>query len=262
LADSTKIFNEAEAMSEINIGIIGEFDPEFAPHRATNEALHHSAAKLGIDVRVVWLPTVTLEQGAESTLESFDGVWCPPGSPYRSLNGALNAIRVAREQGYPFIGTCGGFQHALLEYARNVLGFKDAQHAEYDSSASNLFISSLRCAVAGKRMRVTIRPGSHASALYRRGEVDEDYYCNFGLNPAYQADIESSGLKITGVDQDGEARIVELPTHRFFLATLFLPQALSTMKNPHPLVNGFVAAAQQGSTSRRMRTPTGVQGVQ
>ncbi len=244
-------------MSEVRIGVIGEFEPEFLPHRATNEALEHSGAELEAEASVVWLPTDALEQGVEQTLEGFDGLWCAPGSPYRSLGGALGGVRFARERDLPFIGTCGGFQHAVLEYARNVLGFEDAQHAEYDPYASDLFISALECSLAGKKMRVEVLPGSRAFALYGRGEVEEEYYCNLGLNPDYQPDLERSGLAITGSEQDGEVRIVELPTHRFFLATLFVPQTSSAPGEPHPLVSGFVEAAREFSIQRRAGAGTG-----
>jgi CTP synthase (UTP-ammonia lyase) len=116
----------------IRVGIIGDFDPNFRPHTATDDALGHAAGAAGVTVEVEWLPTPPLEQQATDTVQRFDALWCAPGSPYQSLNGALNAIRLAREEGRPFIGTCGGFQHVVIEYARNVLGFADAQHAEYD----------------------------------------------------------------------------------------------------------------------------------
>lgn len=251
-------FCKEGVVSEIEIGVIGEFEPGFLPHRATNKALGHSGAEFEAEIRVTWLPTDTLEQGGEGALEGFDGLWCAPGSPYRSLEGALGAVRFAREGDIPFIGTCGGFQHAVLEYARNVVGFKDAHHAEYDPYASNLFISALECSLAGKKMGVEIQSDCRAFELYGRGEVEEEYYCNFGLNPDHQADLERCGLAITGSEQDGEARIVELPTHRFFLATLFVPQTSSTLDNPHPLVSGFVKAARVFSAERRAGVSTGV----
>lgn len=104
-------------------------------------------------------------------MREYDAFWCAPGSPYRSLTGALDAIRFAREERVPFIGTCGGFQHAVIEYARNVLGFADARHAEYDPYASSdLFISALSCSPFGETMRVEIEPdpGSTLSTRARK----------------------------------------------------------------------------------------------
>lgn len=137
----------------LRVGIVGDFDPDFRPHTATDEALEHAGDSVGIAVEVEWLPTLPLEHKAHETVKQFHALWVAPGSPYQSLNGAIEAIRVAREGDWPCIGTCGGFQHMVIEYARNVLGILDAQHAEYDPYASNLFISELSCSLAGKTMR-------------------------------------------------------------------------------------------------------------
>ncbi len=214
-------------MSEVRIGVIGDIDPESPTHRATNDALEHSGANLGAGVDISWLPMETLERGADARLSRFDGLWCAPGSPYASLEGAIKAIRFARENDHPFIGTCGGFQHAILEYARNVLGFDDAAHAEYDPYASTLFITPLSCSLAGKTMRVEIKPGSRASVLYAKEEIEERYYCNFGLDPNHTETLFSGEMNVSGHDEDGEARIIELEGRRFHLATLFVPQTSS-----------------------------------
>lgn len=206
----------------VHVGIIGDRDPDKPSHRATDSALEHAAAVLGVSVEVEWLPTPLLEERATAVVDRFDALWCAPGSPYESLEGALEAIRLAREGGMAFIGTCGGFQHAVIEYARNVLSFDDAEHAEYDPYASNLFISALSCSLAGKTMRVETKTGSRAQNLYGSSEAEEEYYCNFGLDSDHQRIIDEGGLRVTGMDGDGEARILELPEHPFYVATLFV----------------------------------------
>src|SRR4051794_29886377 len=128
------------------IGVIGDFNPGFEPHEGITQAVAHSAAALGAEVEVRWIATDRVQQ---VDLDEYDALWCAPGGPYRSLDGALHGIRFAREGDLPFIGTCGGFQHAVIEYARNVLGFADAQHAEYDPYASRLFVSELTCSLVG-----------------------------------------------------------------------------------------------------------------
>lgn len=92
-------------------------------------------------------------------------MWVTPGSPYKNLEKTLWAIRFARENGIPCFGTCGGFQHMVLEYARNVLGYQDAQHAEYDPYASSLFISALACSLAGRTMELHFEPGSRVADI-------------------------------------------------------------------------------------------------
>jgi CTP synthase (UTP-ammonia lyase) len=227
----------------LRVGIIGDHDPQFHPHRATEAALAHAADGLGVSIAVEWVATPSLEEAADVALDGFDGLWCAPGSPYRSLAGALAGIRFAREADRPFLGTCGGFQHVVIEYARHALGFRDAQHAEYDPDASRLFITGLSCSLVGQRMEVRVVPGSRAGHAYGRATSEEEYYCTFGLNPAYQALLHDGGLRVVGVDQDGEARIVELADRRFFLATLFLPQLTSALGRPHPLITAYLTAA-------------------
>jgi CTP synthase (UTP-ammonia lyase) len=232
-------------MARIRVGIIGDHNPELPSHRATEAALRHAADQLGISVVATWLPTAELERDAAAGVAGFDALWCAPGSPYRSMPGALAAIRAARTADRPFLGTCGGCQHVVLEYARHVLGIADAQHGEYAPDAAHLFITPLSCSLVGRTMRVAITPGSHTFQAYGRGSADERYHCNFGLNPAYRAQLEEGGLRVVGVDQDQEARIVELPALRFFIATLFVPQVTSTPAQPHPLILAYLDAARQ-----------------
>ena len=130
----------------------------------------------------------------------------------------------------------------ILEYGRNVLGFKDAQHAEYDPYASELFISELTCSLAGREMNLNFVEGSKVSQIYGSPSAVEEYYCNFGVNPDKISLLKSGSLRITGSDGEGEIRVIELPDHPFFLGTLFVPQARSAPGRPHPLVNAFLAA--------------------
>lgn len=233
----------------ISVGVIGDFDPEFPPHPATNAGLEHAAAALGIEADVRWHGTEALADADPAATLTDDALWCAPGSPYRSLDGALRAVRFARERDVPLLGTCGGFQHIVLEYARNVLGFADAQHAEYDPYASELFITELACSLAGKEMTVSLAPGSRAAGFYSRAETSERYYCNFGLNPEHQRRLDEGGLRVVGVDQDGEARVLELPERRFFVATLFVPQLSSEPGAPHPLIVAYLRAAMAGEAA-------------
>jgi CTP synthase (UTP-ammonia lyase) len=220
------------------IGIIGDYNPGNPTHVATNLGIQHAADALGEPIETVWLATDRPQEFGE-----FQALLGSPGSPYRSMEGALAGIRYARENGVPFIGTCGGFQHLVIEYARNVMGFTDAAHAESDPYASCLFITPLSCSLVGKTMEVALKPGSGATVACRATQSMEQFYCNFGLNPDYQDQLEKRGLEITGWDQNGEVRIVELANHPFFVGTLFVPQAKSVAGNPHPLILEFCRAA-------------------
>ena len=131
----------------------------------------------------------------------------------------------------------------LVEYVRNVMGV-EADHAETAPEADELVVTAVSCSLVGETQEVLLRPGSQAAELYGAERADEDYFCNYGLSAEYQPRIEAAGMPVTGWDAEGEARIVELPSHPFFLATLFCFQTRSRPEAPHPLVRGFVAAAQ------------------
>lgn len=224
------------------IGVIGEYDPVHPTHPATDAALGHAATALGVAVEVTWVSTADVGDPGQA-LAAFDAVLVAPGSPYRSLDGALRAIEHARCSGLPLLGTCGGFQHIVIEFARNVLGLAQATHAEYDPEASTLFVTPLSCSLIGQTMAVEIVPGTRAAAAYGVTRATERYYCNFGLAPDRVADLTAAGLRVSGTDADGEVRIVELPGPAFAVATLFVPQTSSTLVRPHPLVTALVAAA-------------------
>jgi CTP synthase (UTP-ammonia lyase) len=224
------------------IAIIGEYTPTFPPHISTSAAIEHSRLASGVDVDGVWVSTEEID---ETLFERFSGIWVAPGSPYKNIDKTLWAIRYARENGIACFGTCGGFQHMIIEYARNVLGFKDAAHAEYDPYASNLFITQLACSLVGREMKLTFSSGSRVAEIYGGTSAIEQYYCNFGVNPDYVSFLKSGSLKVTGSDSDGEIRVIELSGHPFFVGTLFVPQARSTADQPHPLVTAFMKAVSR-----------------
>ena len=235
----------------LSIAIVADYDPRLPSHDATDAALRHAAHALGVNFSAEWIPTDILEANASNALKYARGIFIGPGSPYVSMQGALNAIRIARESRRPLLGTCGGFQHIVIEYARNVLGIADAQHAEYDPAAARALIRALPCSLAGKALRIDLAPGSLAHRVYGCDQVEEKYHCTFGLDPAYRAQFETAGLRVTGVEAGvpgvelesaGEARIVELPEQPFFLGTLFVPQMRSNEGAPHPLILAFVRA--------------------
>ena len=115
----------------LRLALVGDYHPDIVAHQAILLAIDDAAAVLEQPVKYDWLATPSIASG--DALAEYDAVWVVPGSPYRHPEGAFTAIRYARENSIPFLGTCGGFQHAVIEYARNVLGWQDAGHAETDS---------------------------------------------------------------------------------------------------------------------------------
>jgi CTP synthase (UTP-ammonia lyase) len=233
---------------KLDLAIVGDFNADFRPHPATNQALSDAAHTLAFTLNITWLPTRSL-LGRNESWKSFDGFLIAPGSPYESMQGALKVIEFARNSSRPVLGTCGGFQHIVIEYARNVLNLTDAEHAEYDPYASNLVISKLECSLAGQLLTIEIGEDSRVFRIYKNRVIKEHYYCNFGLNPEYQAVLDEGGLRVAGVDENNEARILELPGHPFFVATLFVPQLNSSPADPHPLLLAFLEAMAHKTSS-------------
>ena len=240
----------------VRIGILGDFNAEFRSHHATNDALQHAAHKLKITVESEWVPTASLvPPGAVKNLERFDGLWAAPGSPYQSFDGMLKGIEFARKRDWPFLGTCGGFQYAFIEFARNVLKIKDADSAENNSGSKNIIIYPVACPVPDRKATdhklsgaipdIRLRPGSYLQTFYGKDKetVTEEFICNFEINPDFEWAAMEAGFPVVARGAQGEIRAIESPTHRFYLATLFQPQLSSTEKKPHPIVLAFVQAA-------------------
>jgi CTP synthase (UTP-ammonia lyase) len=235
------------AISVVRVALVGDHDATITAHRAIPRALELAAHACAVDVDHAWLPTDAITDDA--VLDGFDAVWCVPGSPYRSMEGALRAIRVARESRRPFLGTCGGFQHALVEYARSVLGWRDAGHAEVDPSSPRAIVTPLACPLVEVTEPIFLRAGSHLAAAYGTLEIREGYHCRFGLDPAMRTTLLDRGaLRATAESAEGEVRAVELATHPFYVAMLFQPERAAFAGEVPPIVKALVAAAVKHNT--------------
>lgn len=236
----------------IRIGLIGDYDAAVLAHQAIPRALDLAGAAVGAPISYEWVPTQEIDD--VSRISGFDGLWCVPASPYRSMDGALRAICFARERRRPFLGTCGGFQHVIIEYARNVLGWTDAEHAETAPNAPRPVITALACALVEKTETIRFHQGSIVAAVYGGLEATEGYHCSFGLNPAFVSAIVSGPLRASAEGSAGEVRAVELDGHPFFVATLFQPERAALKGNAPPLVTAFVRAtvAQRSGKSEPM----------
>jgi CTP synthase (UTP-ammonia lyase) len=225
----------------LRIGLIGDYNATVIAHQAIPRALDLAGEVAAATVCHEWIPTQEIED--ELRVREFDGLWCVPATPYRSTEGALRAIRFAREHGRPFLGTCGGFQYAIIEYARNVLGWTDAEHAETAPNAVRPVITPLACALIEKIDSVRFYPSSRVANAYGCLETTEGYHCSYGLNPAFLLAIVSGPLHVTAEDRAGEVRAVELEGHPFFVATLFQSERAALTGKTPPLVAAFIRAA-------------------
>ncbi|GAA1268364.1 CTP synthase [Planotetraspora silvatica] len=228
------------------IALVGDRSPNVQAHARIPSILGALHERDGLTLDAYWIPTTEVEN-----LEGFDGIWMLPGSPYRSEAGAVNAARTARESKTPFLGTCGGFQHTLLEFARNVLHLPVA-HAENDPGAEDFLLLPLACSLAGHEEGVRLAPGSLAEKTIGAERTVEKYACSFGLNPDYLSVLEEGGLSFTGRDDAGAVRVLELPGHPFFLATLFQPELAGDGTRPHPIITAFASASAALAASRSL----------
>jgi CTP synthase (UTP-ammonia lyase) len=227
-------------MHSLQIGLIGDRNDDVVAHRAIPLALGMAAEACGVEIEPVWVPTDEVGNGA--ALAEFDGLWCVPASPYLSMEGALTAIRVARERHVPFLGTCGGFQHAVIEYARNVLGWVDAEHAETSPEAPRQVIVPLLCSLVEVTAAVNLVEGSRLALAYGASSIVEGYHCNYGLSSDFRAALADGPLRIDAVDDAGDVRGVELDDHPFFIATLFQHERAALQGRLPPAVRAFAQA--------------------
>jgi len=226
----------------LRIGLLGEQNTSYAAHRAIPLALDLAAAELGVDLQPAWISTDTVVDTAP--LHELHGLWCVPGSPYRSMDGVLRGIEFARRQGLPFLGTCGGFQHALLEYARNVLGWREAEHAETAPESVHQLIRPLGCALIEVGATVHLQEGTSLRAAYGgAASTTEVFHCRYGLDPARREWLLGADLRLNAVDDQGEVRGVELAGHPFFVATLFQSERAALQGQLPVLVRAFANAA-------------------
>ncbi|MDZ4262056.1 MAG: gamma-glutamyl-gamma-aminobutyrate hydrolase family protein [Pseudomonadota bacterium] len=225
----------------LKFAIIGEFSPEYEPHLATNSAIEHSLTKLGTKIDHEWVASNDI---TSETFTQYQGFWIAPGSPYKNMQNVLTIIKHARENNIPLLGTCGGFQHMIIDLAHNMLSFFDAEHGEYSPAGAHLFISRLASSLEGRELPITLAPKSQLARIYATTTTDERYCCNYGVNPAYAEIIKASQMKVVAADAEGEIRAIEHPSHPFFIGTLFVPQMHSTAAQPHPLVTAFMEAVE------------------
>lgn len=228
------------------IGIIGDRRRGSDAQDAIGPALDHAAGLLGISVSTDWVGTCDLRDGDPTALlAGYEGLWCAPGGRFVSMAGALAGIEAARRTGRAFLGTCAGFQHGVLEFARNVCGLEAAEHAEYGRpDGALLVIDALDCSLVGQALTVDV-VDAETRRLYGAASVTERYYCRFGLDETYLPSLEAGGLVVAGRDaRDGTARILRLASRVFYYLTLFVPQTSSMPDRPHPLVSEFVRAAR------------------
>lgn len=204
-------------------------------HQELDALIPRLAAELGAEMR--WVGT-----DSGFAIEEYDGFWLAPGSPYSDEGAVFDALRTARGDGIPFLGSCGGMQYAVLEFTRNALG-RAATHAESDGEAPDNAIAALACSLYGEDRLVTPVPGTRFAGWCPEPFVGM-HFCNYAPTASAVADLERAGVVVGATAPDAGAEVLEFPDHPFFVASMFQPHIGALADEPiHPLVRAFVAAA-------------------
>ncbi|MFH1804371.1 MAG: hypothetical protein ABID63_05740 [Pseudomonadota bacterium] len=231
-------------MQKIHVALIGDFNALVTAHQAIPKALTIAGRDTGHDVNFAWIHTSGLTgDTVQTVLAGYDAVWCVPASPYVSMDGALAAIRHARENRIPFLGTCGGYQHAVLEYTRTVLGLSGAGNVEVEPDATLPLIAPLVCALIDQSGDIALVSGSKIAQYYGAETINETYRCSYGFNRDCVPLFDNSDLRVSAWDQDGDPRAVELKNHPFFIGTAFQPERSGLAGENHPLISAYIRAA-------------------
>jgi len=226
-------------MSAATIALVGDRSPAVRAHARIPQLVDALRRRDGVVLDPYWIPS---EEADRRSLVGFDGIWVVPGSPYRSAEGAIAAARCAREHGIPFLGTCGGFQHAILMLARDLCGIGDAAHAEYGDDGE-LVVIPLECSLVGHEGAIHYAPGSLIQRIMGAERSVERYHCAYGVDRPYVERLEAGGVRFSARDGGGDVRALELPGHPFFLGTLFQPELAGDGSRAHPVVRAFAEAS-------------------
>ena len=243
-----------EPKHEVNIGLVGKYVELKDAYKSIKEALDHAGAENETRVNIRWIHSEKLEPSNVSKyLTGLSGVLVAPGFGHRGMEGKLDAIRHARESGIPFFGICLGMQCAVIEFARNVLGLKDANSTEMDPNTPDGVIAMMQeqrsISEKGGTMRLgaydcELLEGSRAIGIYGQKKISERHRHRYEFNNDYRDRYEAAGMRATGINPaSGLVEIVELPDHPWFMGVQFHPEYRSTVLRPHPLFIGFVQAA-------------------
>ena len=224
------------------IGLIGDYRSSVAAHRAIPMALDLAAASSQLNIKIDWIKTRSLSGDPHQRLADYHKIWCVPASPYENTKGVLSAIRYVRENSIPFLGTCGGYQHAILEFAHHVLGLNQADNAEVNPQTEFPLISPLSCSLVERQAQIELIPKTKIHRIYARKMIEETYHCSYGFNRQYLYLFNNSELIVSGYDMDSDPRSIELAEHRFFIATAFQPERSAFDNKAHPLISAFISA--------------------
>ena len=245
----------------VNIGLVGKYVELQDSYKSILEAFIHAGAANETKVNIVSVHSEYIDKSnVAEKIGDFDGILVAPGFGERGIEGKIETVRYVREHNIPFFGICLGMQMAVIEYARTVLGFADANSTEMNSQTSHPVIDLMEeqktITDKGGTMRLgswkcNLEEGSLAHQIYGKSQIEERHRHRFEFNGQFKDQLEKAGLKASGINPDtGLVEIIEIENHPFFIGVQYHPEYKSTVANPHPIFVGFVkAAVEQKSVS-------------
>jgi CTP synthase len=247
----------------VRIAVVGKYTDLHDAYKSVNEALIHGGAANDVRVQLEWIASDRFadQDAAARLLQGFDGLLIPGGFGERGVDGMIEAIRWARENGLPFFGICLGLQVAIIEFARNVCELPDTNSTEFEPECASPVISLMQSqrdvSNLGGTMRLgaytaRLRPGSRVAQAYGTHEISERHRHRWEVSNAYRDVLAEYGLRLSGQSPDGGlVEVIELPDHPWFLGCQYHPELKSRPTRPHPLFSAFVAAAIRRQETRR-----------
>jgi CTP synthase len=247
----------------VDIGMVGKYVQIRDSYISLNEALMHGGIKTRTRVNIHYFESQDIERLGPAALQNMDAILVPGGFGDRGIEGKIQAIRFARENGIPYLGICLGMQLAIIEYARNVLALKGANSTEFDRATNHpviALITEWQDLERGQQVRdeksdlggsmrlgaqeAKLTSGSLAHAIYGRESIFERHRHRYEFNNHYLAELAAAGFGFSGFSADGLVEFIELRSHPWFVASQFHPEFTSTPRDGHPLFTGFVRAAR------------------
>ena len=250
----------------VKVALVGKYTALHDAYISVVESLKHGAFSNGAQVEIKWVEseTITPDTVAER-LGDVTGIIVPGGFGDRGIDGMITAIKYARENKVPYLGLCLGMQLTIVEFARNVLGYADANSEEFDPSSNNQVIHILPSQNGITDLGGTLRLGAYpcvlasdslAAKVYGTDQISERHRHRYEVNNDYRDELVSHGMKLAGLSPDGHiVEMIEIPDHPWFIGTQAHPEFKSRPNKPHPLFKGFTKAAMEEADRRAKKVP-------
>lgn len=249
--------------SEVTIAMVGKYVDLTESYKSLNESLAHAGIHNRVKVHIQYIDSEILETGDTSSLDQFDAILVPGGFGKRGVEGKIEAVRYARENKVPYLGICLGMQVAVIEFARNIAGLKNAHSTEFEQNTPNPVIGLItewqtehgtieqrdENSDLGGTMRLGaqachLEQGTRAREIYGQEQINERHRHRYEFNNTYLEQLQGAGLTISGKSVDGSlVEVVEIEDHPWFVACQFHPEFTSTPRDGHPLFSSFIKAA-------------------